>query len=144
MRLEAKLPLYGNDLDDTTSPLEAGLGWAVKLDKGDFLGAEVLRAQKATGVTRQLVGFRIADDARAFARHGYSVFARALSGGVDGDHVPIGVVTSGGPGVTVGGAIGLAYVPPSHAAPGTDIFIDCRGKSAAAKVVAGKFYKRPS
>jgi aminomethyltransferase len=133
LRLEARLPLYGNDLDDTTSPFEAGLNWAVKLKKGDFIGRDALIAQQQAGLTRQLVGFRIED--RAFARHGYPVVDRARG-------EPIGVVTSGGPGVTVGGAIGLAYVPPAYAAPGTVLTIDCRGKDVAATVVQGKFYKR--
>lgn len=135
LRLEAKLPLYGNDLDEEHTPLEAGLGWAVKLDGRDFIGASVLRAQKAQGVTRQLVGFKIADDARAIARHGYAVVDRAAT------PPAIGVVTSGGPGIYVGGAIGLAYVPTTHAAAGTALAIDCRGKDVAATVVSGKFYK---
>jgi len=136
LRLEAKLPLYGNDLDDTTSPLEAQLGWAVKLGKGDFLGRDALVAQKQAGITRQLVGFRI--DERAIARHGYAVVDR---GRAEGEQA-IGVVTSGGPGISVAGAIGLAYVPPSLAAAGTTITIDCRGKDVAATVVKGKFYQR--
>lgn len=140
LRLEAKLPLYGNDLDDTTSPLEAGLGWAVKLEGRDFLGADALRAQQANGLTRKLVGFRLADDVRAVARHGYAVVDRSLPEG----HQEIGRVTSGGPGVTVGGAIGLAYVPVAYATTGGKLTIDCRGKDAAASVVAGKFYKRPA
>jgi aminomethyltransferase len=134
LRLESKLPLYGNDIDDDHTPLEAGLGWAVKLDKGNFLGRDALLRQKAEGLTRQLVGFKIDDSARAIARHGYPVTA-------NGDQV--GVVTSGGPGIVVGGAIGLAYVPTALAATGSALTIDCRGKPAAAKVVAGKFYKRP-
>ena len=134
LRLEAKLPLYGNDLDDSTSPLEAGLGWAVKLGKGDFLGRAALVAQKEQGLTRQLVGFVIDQSKeRAIARHGYPVR--------DGEHV-IGTVTSGGPGISVPGAIGLAYVPPALAAPGTTITIDCRGKDVPATVVKGKFYSR--
>jgi len=132
LRLEAKLPLYGNDLDDDHTPLEAGLGWAVKLDR-EFLGAPALRAQKARGLERQLVGFTIDEGARAIARHGYAV--------VDGGEI-VGTVTSGGPGIMVGGAIGLAYVPSRLAAPGTKLTIDCRGKGAAATVVSGKFYKR--
>lgn len=140
LRLEAKLPLYGNDLDDDHSPLEAGLGWAVKLDGRDFLGADALRAQKAAGVTRQLVGFKIADDQRAIARHGYPV----LGATADGATAAIGVVTSGGPGLHVGGSIGLAYVPVAAAAPGSALVIDCRGKHVPATVVGGKFYKRPS
>jgi aminomethyltransferase len=138
LRLEAKLPLYGNDLDDDHTPLEAGLGWAVKLDR-EFLGAAALRAQKQRGLERQLVGFKIADEARAIARHGYAVVDRALG---TGEAAVIGTVTSGGPGITVGGAIGLAYVPAASAKPGTQLTIDCRGKDVPATVVAGKFYKR--
>lgn len=135
LRLEAKLPLYGNDLDDDHSPLEAGLGWAVKLDR-DFIGAAALRQQKANGVPRQLIGFTIAERERAIARHGYAVVDRTATSPA------IGVVTSGGPGICVGGAIGLAYVPPDRAAPGTQLSIDCRGRDIPATVVAGKFYKR--
>ena len=133
LRLESKLPLYGNDLDDDHTPLEAGLSWAVKLDGRNFLGADALRAQKTNGLERQLVGFTIPESARAIARHGYSI--------VDGGET-VGVVTSGGPGIFVGGAIGLAYVPSRLAAPGTKIQIDCRGKAIEATVVPGKFYKR--
>ena len=137
LRLEAKLPLYGTDIDDDHTPLEAGLGWAVKLDKGDFLGAEALRAQKAQGVARQLVGFKIEESARAIARHGYPIVDRTAA------DLVIGTVTSGGPAIFVGGAIGLGYVPSAYAKPGTPLTIDCRGKDATATVVSGKFYKRP-
>ncbi len=136
LRLEAKLPLYGNDLDEEHTPLEAGLGWAVKLDNRDFIGASVLREQKVRGVTRQLAGFKIAEQERAIARHGYPVVDRAA------DPPVIGIVTSGGPGIVVGGSIGLAYVPTAKAAPGTQLTIDCRGKDVPATVVSGKFYKR--
>jgi aminomethyltransferase len=136
LRLEAKLPLYGNDLDDDHTPLEAGLGWAVKLDNRDFIGASVLRSQKANGVTRQLAGFKIAEEARAIARHGYPIVDRTATPPV------IGTVTSGGPGICVGGAIGLASVPVARAAAGTQLTIDCRGKDVPATVVSGKFYKR--
>src|SRR5688500_2974853 len=136
LRLEAKLPLYGNDLDDDHTPLEAGLGWAVKLDNRDFIGASVLRGQKQNGVTRQLAGFKIAETERAIARHGYAVVDRTASPPI------IGTVTSGGPGICVGGAIGLAYVPTAKAAAGTQLTIDCRGKDVPATVVSGKFYKR--
>jgi aminomethyltransferase len=138
LRLEARLPLYGNDLDDDHTPLEAGLGWAVKLDR-EFLGAQALRDQKARGLTRQLAGFKIADDARAIARHGYAVVDRALG---TGEAAVIGTVTSGGPGIVVGGAIGLAYVPVAAAKAGSQLTIDCRGKDIPATVVSGKFYKR--
>ncbi|HPH70418.1 MAG TPA: glycine cleavage system aminomethyltransferase GcvT [Kofleriaceae bacterium] len=137
LRLEAKLPLYGNDIDDTTSPLEACLGWAVKLDKGDFIGRDALVAQKAAGLTRQLIGFTIDEQARAIARHGYNIIDRSQP------EPTIGHVTSGGPGVSVKGSIGMAYVPVALAKPGTSLTIDCRGKDTAATVVQGKFYKRP-
>ncbi len=135
LRLEAKLPLYGNDIDDDHTPLEANLGWAVKLVGRDFLGAAALRAQQQKGVERQLVGFKIDEGERAIARHGYAVVDRAAN-------EVIGTVTSGGPAIWVGGAIGLAYVPTARAAAGSKLTIDCRGKDAAATVVSGKFYKR--
>ena len=137
LRLEARLSLYGNDIDQTTSPLEAGLGWVVKLDKlgrGEpFVGAEALAAQKAAGLTRSLVGFRVQD--RNIARHGAEV--------VDVGGAVIGHVTSGGPAPTVGGAVGLAYVPIALSAPGTVLTISQRGRSFPAEVVKGPFYRRP-
>jgi aminomethyltransferase len=136
LRLEAKLPLYGNDLDEQHTPLEANLGWAVKLDGRDFIGADVLKKQKATGLSRQLAGFTIADSVRAIARHGYPVVDRSA------DPPMIGTVTSGGPGIYVGGSIGLAYVPVAKAQAGTQLAIDCRGRDVPATVVSGKFYKR--
>jgi aminomethyltransferase len=139
LRLEAKLPLYGNDLDDEHTPLEAGLGWAVKLDGREFIGAQRMRDQKRDGLTRQLVGFKIDDGQRAIARHGYPIVDRSLG---SGEAAVIGTVTSGGPGIIVGGAIGLAYVPTAKAVPGTVLTIDCRGKDVPATVVSGKFYKR--
>src|SRR5262245_12197529 len=133
LRLEARLPLYGNDLDEDHTPLEAGLGWAVKLDGREFLGAAALRQQKAEGLRRQLIGFTIADELRAIARHGYSVVDRGRERAGDGDEgAAIGRVTSGGPGIWVGGAIGLAYVPTAYAKPGQSIVIDCRGKDVPA------------
>jgi aminomethyltransferase len=138
LRLESRLPLYGNDLDDDHTPLEAGLGWAVKLDR-EFIGAAALREQKARGLERQLVGFKLAEGERAIARHGYAVVDRTRPA----TEQTIGTVTSGGPAIFVGGAIGLAYVPVAYAKPGTPLVIDCRGKDATAAVVSGKFYKRP-
>ena len=140
LRLESRLPLYGNDLDDDHTPLEAGLGWAVKLDRRDFIGADALRRQKQAGLTRKLAGFRIEEGQRAIARPGYPIVDRAIT---EGSPV-IGAVTSGGPGVYVGGAIGLGYVPVEQAAPGGLLTIDCRGKDVPATVVEGKFYKRPA
>lgn len=133
LRLESRLPLYGNDLDDTTTPLEAGLGWAVKLDGRTFLGSETLSKQKAGGVTRKLTGFRIAESTRAIPRHGYAI----RHNGAD-----VGVVTSGGLAITAGGAIALGYVPTHVAAETAGFTIDCRGKDVAADPVIGKFYKR--
>jgi aminomethyltransferase len=132
LRLEAKLSLYGNDIDEEHTPHEAGLTWVVK-GKG-FLGEEALAKQKAEGVQRKLVGFVMKE--RGTARHGYNI--------VDGEGKPIGVVTSGSLGPTVGANIGLGYVPTALAQPGTRLQIDCRGKIAAAEVTSGPFYKRRS
>ena len=136
LRLEARLSLYGNDIDETTTPFEAGLGWAVKLDAGDFIGRDALVRQKAEGVKRQLVGFRI--DGRGIARHGYPIVDRGRAP----DEQVVGQVTSGTTGITVGGAIGMGYVPVSHAAAGGALTVDCRGKDVTAHVVKGPFYQR--
>jgi aminomethyltransferase len=136
LRLEARLCLYGNDIDETTTPLEAGLGWVVKLDAGDFVGKDALARQKAEGVRRSLVGFRIAG--RGIARHGYPIVDRARPAGDQA----IGQVTSGTTGITVGGAIGMGYVPVAASAPGSQLTIDCRGKDVTAEVVKGAFYQR--
>jgi len=132
LRLEARLSLYGNDIDEEHTPHEAGLSWVVK-GKG-FLGEEALARQKAAGVTRKLVGFVMKE--RGTARHGYNI--------VDESGKPIGVVTSGSLGPTVGVNIGLGYVPAALAPAGTRLHIDCRGKIAAAEIVNGPFYKRRS
>jgi aminomethyltransferase len=134
LRLEARLCLYGNDIDETTTPYEAGLGWVVKPDAGDFIGKDALLRQKAEGVRRKLIGFRM--DGRRAPRHGYAI--------VDRDHDPpvIGEVTSGAPGITVGGAIGMGYVPAGYARADTTVTIDVRGKDVAATIVKGPFYKR--
>jgi aminomethyltransferase len=130
LRLEAKLSLYGNDIDDDHTPHEAGLSWVVK-GKG-YIGEEALARQKAEGVKRKLVGFVMRE--RGTARHGYPILGE---GGQ-----PIGVVTSGAIGPTVGANIGMGYVPSAQAEPGTRLVIDCRGKPAQAEVVKGPFYKR--
>ncbi len=132
LRLEAAMRLYGNDIDETTSVLEADLAWIVGWNKGEFLGAEALRRQRAEGVTRKLVGFEVTD--RAIARHGYPV--------LDGDR-PVGVVTSGTLTPFLKKAIGLAYVPVEKAQPGAEVLIDVRGRRARARVVPLPFYKRP-
>lgn len=131
LRLESKMALYGNDIDDTTSPLEAGLGWAVKMDKGEFIGRGVLETQRRDGLTRKLVGFEMLD--RAPARDGYEV---AIDGAV------IGRVTSGSPAPFLKKNIGLAYLPIEHTAVGTAIGILVRGREVPAVVVKTPFYKR--
>ena len=131
LRFEACMHLYGNDIDDSTTPLEAGLEWIVKLDKGPFLGREALERQAAAGVTRRLVGFEM--KGRGIARHGYPIT-------VGGERV--GEVTSGTHAPTLGKALGLGYVPVALAQPGTAIDIDIRGQQVAAEVVPTPFYRR--
>jgi aminomethyltransferase len=131
LRLEARLMLYGNDIDEHTHPFEAGLGWVVKLDAGDFIGREALRAIKAAGFDRKLVGFEMTE--RGIARHGYPI----LAGGER-----VGEVTSGSPGPTVGRNIGLGYVPKALSKVGTALGIEIRVKQVGAVVVTTPFYKR--
>jgi aminomethyltransferase len=131
LRLEAKMALYGNDIDHSTTPLEADLGWIVKLEKGDFLGRDVLERERAEGPRRKLVGFEMVD--RGIARHGYPV--------VDGKE-EIGVVTSGTHSPTLKRPIGLAYLPLERSALGSEFTILIRGKEARARVVPTPFYKR--
>ncbi|MBT9557919.1 MAG: glycine cleavage system aminomethyltransferase GcvT [Myxococcales bacterium] len=133
LRLEMKYALYGNDIDETTNPLEAGLGWVTKLDKpGGFIGQDALRAIAAAGVTRKLVGLEV--EGRGIARHGYPVHAPG------GDS--IGVVTSGTIGPTVGKAIAMAYVSTPYSALGTRVEIDIRGKRTEAVVCKTPFLMR--
>jgi aminomethyltransferase len=132
LRLEAKMALYGNDIDDTTTPWEADLAWIVKMKKGDFNGRAALEAQKAAGVTRKLVGFEVTG--RGIARHGHTLTVDATG--------KAGLVTSGTQTPTVGRAIGLAYVPVESAAVGTALTIDVRGRSVPAVIVPTPFYKR--
>jgi aminomethyltransferase len=134
LRLEMGMALYGNDIDDTTTPLEANLGWLVKLAKGDFVGRDALVRQKEAGVPRKLVGF-IPDDRRSIARHGYDV----VSGGA-----PAGVVRSGTMSPTLGYPIGTCYLPTGAAREGTPLEIDIRGKRVPATVVKMPFYKEGS
>jgi len=131
LRLEARLMLYGNDIDQETHPFEAGLGWVVKLDAEDFIGRDALRAIKAAGFDRKLVGFEMTE--RGIARHGYPIVA-------GGEHV--GEVTSGSPGPTVGRNIGLGYVPKALGKVGSTLGIEIRGKLVGAVVVTTPFYKR--
>jgi aminomethyltransferase len=136
LRLESRLSLYGNDIDETTNPLEAGLGWTVKLDKPDFLGKKALLAVQAQGLERRLVGFEMTG--RGVARHGYPLLRAG-----DPASKPVGICTSGGPAPTVGKNIGLGYLPVELSEIGTTFDVDCRGKSVSAVVVKTPFYKRP-
>jgi len=132
LRLEAKMTLYGNDIDETTTVLEADLGWIVKLDKGEFIGKSVLERQARDGLFRKLVGFEMVG--RAIARQGYAA--------IRNDEV-VGQVTSGSHSPTLGRSIGLVYLPHGMWEPGTSFEIDIRGRREAATVVATPFYKRP-
>ena len=129
LRLEMKYALYGNDIDETTSPLEAGLGWTVKLKGDDFIGRDALLAQKAAGLTRRLVAFRL--DGRAPARAGYAV--------VDADGAPIGRVTSGTRSPSLDQNIGLAYVPVGQHRVGTPIRIQVRRSVQTGLIVKPPF-----
>ena len=133
LRLEMGMALYGNDIDDTTTPLEANLAWTVKLAKGDFVGREAIAAQKAAGVPRRLVGFTVVE--RAIPRHGMPV----LVGGE-----AVGRVTSGTMSPSLGVAVGMCYVPAASAAEGTAVEIDVRGRRVAATVTKPPFYKDAS
>jgi len=134
LRLEARLCLYGNDIDDSTDPFAAQLGWVVKLDKGvPCVGQAALERIKARGPSRKLVGFRVLD--RGIVREGAEVIGQGGS--------VIGRVTSGGVAPTLGGAIGMAYVPPDVAAPGQRLRLQQRGKTFEAEQVKGPFYRRP-
>jgi len=134
LRLEARMCLYGNDLDETTTLVEAGLGWIVSLDeaKGDFIGRGVLEVQKKNGPPRKLAGFEMVG--RGIARHGYPVYL--------GDE-EVGSVTSGTYAPFLQKNIGLCYLPSARASVGTAFAVDVRGRHVAAQVVTTPFYKRP-
>jgi aminomethyltransferase len=132
LRLEARLSLYGNDIDETTNPLEAGLGWVVKMSKAMFVGRAALERIAAGGLRRKLVGFEMTG--RGVARHGYPL--------LDSAGREVGVCTSGSPAPTVGKSIGLGYLPTEMSAIGTSFAVSCRGKAVEAVVVPTPFYKR--
>src|SRR5262249_55931864 len=134
LRLEAGMCLYGSDMDESTTLVEAGLGRIVSQDenKGDFVGRTVLEEQKKNGPPRKLVGFAIGG--RGIARHGFPVFL-----GPD----EVGAVTSGTYAPFLQKSIGLCYLPAPRAAAGTDFDVEVRGRRVAAKVVPTPFYKRP-
>lgn len=131
LRLEMGFCLYGNDIDDTTSPLEAGLGWITKFNK-DFVNSEALKQQKEAGVTRKLIGFEMLE--RAIPRHGYDI--------VDAQGSVIGIVTSGTMSPSMGIGVGLGYVPTAFTAEGSEIYIQIRKNAVPAKVVKPPFYKK--
>ncbi len=131
LRLEAKMALYGNDIDETTTVLEADLGWILKIEKGEFLGRDALLRQKAEGPTRMLVGFET--EGRVIARHGH----KAMSDGTQ-----VGTVTSGTFAPFLKKNIGLAYLPIALTSPGSRFAIDIRGRQEAAVVVPTPFYSR--
>jgi aminomethyltransferase len=131
LRLEAKMLLYGNDMDHTTTLLEAGLGWIVKLDKGDFIGRDALARQKQAGVRRKLVGFEMSG--RDIAREHYPVFVEGRK---------VGHVASGSPSITLKKNIGLAYLPTEYSATGSKFQVSVRGRMCDAQVVPTPFYKR--
>src|SRR3989441_3873994 len=132
LRLEAAMRLHGNDIDETTTALEADLSWIVGWKKDDFIGAAALREQKANGVTRKIAGFEVLD--RGIARQGYDAYV--------GD-AKVGVVTSGTQTPFLKKAIGMAYLPAEHTAAGTEFDVDIRGRRTRARVVPMPFYKRP-
>ncbi|HPK71686.1 MAG TPA: glycine cleavage system aminomethyltransferase GcvT [Vicinamibacterales bacterium] len=132
LRLEAAMRLYGNDIDDTTTLLDADLEWIVGWNKGDFVGRAALAEQKARGVESRLVGFEMVD--RAIARHGCPVL-------IDG--AAAGRVTSGTQTPFLKKAIGMAYIPVGHAGIGAEFDVDIRGRLTRARVVPLPFYKRP-
>jgi aminomethyltransferase len=129
LRLEMRYALYGNDIDQTTNPLEAGLGWVVKPAKGEFVGRAAIERVRAEGPRRRLIGLEMAD--RAIARHGYVVVR---------DGRAIGAVTSGSYGPSVDRSIALAYVETAHAAIGTELGVQIRGQARAARVVRTPFH----
>lgn len=133
LRLEMGMALYGNDIDDTVTPYEAGLGWVVKLGKGDFVGREALVRQKEAGIPRKLVGFTLEE--RAIPRHGYGVFHGGEASGE---------VRSGAMSPSLGIPIGTCYLPTAAAKPETAFEVDVRGRRVPARVVKPPFYKDAS
>jgi aminomethyltransferase len=131
LRLESAMSLYGHELSDDITPLEANLGWITKLQKGEFTGSDALKQKKASGITRRIVGFEMTEP--GIARDGYDVYI--------GDK-RVGYVTSGSPAPFLKKNIGLAFLPVEFANDGQEIKIDVRGKRLSAKVVPTPFYKR--
>lgn len=133
LRLEAVYPLYGHELDDNTSPLEAGLGFSVKLDKeSDFIGKEALKNQKEKGLKKKLICLKI--NSKLIARQGYKLYTK--------DKKEIGIICSGSQGITVGYPIATVFVPLDYAEVGQEYFVEIRDKLIPATVVKRPFYKR--
>ena len=130
LRLEMGMALYGNDIDDTITPFEAGLGWLVKMKKGDFVGFAALDAQKTAGVQRKLVGFTFAE--KAIPRHGYPVLVKGA---------PSGTVMSGIMSPSLGVGLGTAYVPTDHAKEGNTLVVEIRGKHIEGTITPFPFWK---
>jgi aminomethyltransferase len=131
LRLEAKMALYGHEIDASISPLEAGLGWIVKFEKGEFIGRDALVKQKEQGLSRKLIGFEMRG--RCIGRDGYEVLI---------DNLPAGWVTSGGPSPSLNKNIGLCYLPAEKAQLGRTISVVIRNQPVEAVTVATPFYKR--
>jgi aminomethyltransferase len=136
LRTEVCYPLYGHELDENTTPIEAGLSFFVALDKGEFVGRSVLAEQKAKGPSKRLAAFKMTDRS-APPRPGYAVWSTG------GAPAKVGTVVSGTQSPTLGAGIGLAYVPPEFAKVGTALEIEIRARRAAAAVVAKPFYRKP-
>lgn len=132
LRMEMKFSLYGNDIDETTNPIEAGLSWITKVDKGDFIGRDAILKMKEAGPTRKLIGFEMKE--RAVARHGYAILK---------DGAEVGHVTSGTFSPSLEKGIGIGYVNLPHNQVGTEIHISIRGKAVPAEIIKTPFYQRP-
>jgi len=131
LRTEMKFALYGNDIDEDHTPLEAGLGWIVKLDKEAFIGRTALERQKAEGVRRKLIGFELTG--AGVPRHGYRILEKGNQ---------VGEVTSGTLGPSVKKPIGIGYVPPQIASEGSAFDVEIRNRPVAARVVKTPFWKK--
>ncbi|UVT15811.1 MAG: glycine cleavage system aminomethyltransferase GcvT [Nitrospira sp.] len=136
LRLEMGYLLYGNDIDEGTTPIEAGAEWAVNFEKGEFLGKTVLTAQLQAGVSRRFVGFELLE--KGVPRHGFKILSSSPP------QSPIGEVTSGNLSPLLQKGIGLGFVSSAYMKPGTDVMIDIRGKMVPARIVKPPFYRRPS
>ena len=136
LRLEAAMPLYGHELDEKTTPIGAGLGFFVALDKGDFVGRAVLAEQKAKGTARKLIAFKMTDKSAPPRPH-YSIWSSGPNA------AKLGEVVSGTQSPSLGIGVGMGYVPPELAKPQTPIEIEIRGKRAPAVIVPKPIYRKP-